>query len=313
MSRCNESRRAWLLGLAMLPLLSFSPPSLAESEVRTLQPGTVWTGSRVVQRPNPAGFPNSGMGEMGPLTLFVFPVAVAIASTGEIFLADAGLGTIFRLDPMLGSMRAIGGIRASQQTRLAATPDGSVVVASGSAAPVVRIDRSGRVVQFINQVPGAGTHYDDIAVDPSSGRYYGLDKVQSRLEEVMPHGLGGIVLPNQVVPELPSAMAMAEGRIYLAGRVCQCIVAVDTFGGREVEVVAEDAGHVIAMATGDGWLAALDGRERVLRVWREGALVAENQFAGLGLIDPRGLAIARQTLYIADGSSRRLLSFHLRP
>ncbi|PKO33875.1 MAG: hypothetical protein CVU34_10930 [Betaproteobacteria bacterium HGW-Betaproteobacteria-7] len=252
------------------------------------------------------------MGGIGPITLFVFPVAVAVAPTGDIYLADAGLGAIFRIDPMLETMRAISGIRASQQTRLAVTADGSLVVASGSAAPLVRIDRSGRLVQFINQLPGAGTYYDEIAVDQASGRYYGLDKVQRRLEEVMPHGHGGVLLPQQAVPELPSAMAMAEGRIYLAGRACQCIVAVDTFGGRDVEVIADEAGQSIGLAAGDGWLAALDGRERVLRVWRGGALVAESEFAGLGLIDPRGLAIAQQTLYVADGASRRLLSFRLR-
>lgn len=312
MSGWNESRRTWLRGLAMAPLLPLLPTRSTAAEPRSLQPGRVWNGGRIVQRPNAAGFPDPGMGGIGPITLFVFPVAVAVAPTGDIYLADAGLGTIFRIDPMLETMRAIGGIRASQQTRLAVTADGSLVVASGSAAPLVRIDRSGRLVQFINQLPGAGTYYDEIAVDQVSGRYYGLDKVQRRLEEVMPHGHGGVLLPQQVVPELPSAMAMAEGRIYLAGRACQCIVAVDTFGGRDVEVIADEAGQSIGLAAGDGWLAALDGRERVLRVWRGGALVAESEFAGLGLIDPRGLAIAQQTLYVADGASRRLLSFRLR-
>lgn len=312
MSGWNESRRVWLRGLASAPLLPLLSAGSLAAEARTLQPGRVWNGSRIVQRPNPAGFPDPGMGGIGPITLFVFPVAVAATPSGEIYLADAGLGAIFRLDPMLETMRAIGGIRASQQTRLAATADGSLVVASGSAAPVVRIDRSGRLVQFVNQLPGAGTYYDEIAVDQASGRYYGLDKVQRRLEEVMPHGHGGVLLPQQVVPELPSAMAMAEGRIYLAGRACQCIVAVDTFGGRDFEVLADDAGQVLALAAGDGWLAALDGRERVLRVWRKGALAVESEFASLGLFDPRGMAIAQQTLYIADGASRRLLSFRLR-
>lgn len=312
MKLSNESRRVWLRGLALAPWLPSLIAVSARAEPGVLQAGRIWNGSRVVQRPNPAGFPDSGMGGIGAMTLFVSPVAVAVAATGEIYLADAGLGTIFRLDPMLETMLAIGGIRASQQTRLAVTADGSLVVANGSAAPVVRIDRSGRQFQFINPLPGAGTYYDEVAVDQASGRYFGLDKVQRRLEEVMPHGHGGVLLPQQVVPELPSAMSLDGGRLYMAGQVCQCIVAADTFGSRAVEVVAEEAGQVTGLAAGDGWLAAIDARERVLRVWRGGALLAENGFAGLGLIDPRGLAIARQTLYVADGVGRRLLSFRLR-
>jgi len=306
------SRRTWLRGLALTPGLPFLLPGMLRAEPAVLQAGRIWNGSRVVQRPNPAGFPDSGMGGIGPMTLFVFPVAVAVASTGEIYLADAGLGTIFCLDPMLETMRAIAGIRASQQTRLAVTADGAVVVVNGSAAPVVRIDRSGRQFQFINPLDGAGTYYDEIAVDQASGRYFGLDKVQRRLEEVMPHGHGGVLLPQQVVPELPLAMSLDGGRLYLAGQACQCIVSVDTFATREVEVVAEEAGQVSGLAAGDGWLAAIDARERVLRVWRGGALLAESGFASLGLSDPRGLAIARQTLYVADGIGRRLLSFRLR-
>ena len=59
-------------------------------------------------------------------------------------------------------------------------------------------------------------------------------------------------------------------------------------------------------------LALIDARERQIKLWRQGALLAEADFAGLGLIDPRGLSIAQQTLYVADGNGRRVLSFRLR-
>ncbi|PKO90367.1 MAG: hypothetical protein CVU18_00975 [Betaproteobacteria bacterium HGW-Betaproteobacteria-12] len=308
----NDARRRWLKGLAAAPLLGLAP-GLSRGESRHLLAGRVYMGSRVVQRANPAGFPDPRTGGISPPVQFVFPVAVAATAGGDIFIADAGLGTIFRLDPMQDTMRAIAGIRASQQTRLAATADGSLVVASGSAAPVARFDRTGRLVQFVNPLPGAGTHYDEVAVDAASGRYYGLDKVQRRLEEVMPHGQGAVLVPQQLVPELPTAMAMADGKLYIAGRSCQCLAAIEVFGTRQVEVIADDVTQVIALAAGDGWLALLDGRERLLKLWHKGALLVDSEFAGLGLVDPRGLAITQQTLYVADGASRRLLSFRLRP
>jgi hypothetical protein len=312
MARLNDSRRRWLQGLAAASLVGLAPRRL-RAENRHLLADRVYTGSRVVRRANPAGFPDSGMGGIGSVTQFVFPVAVAAIPGGDIFIADAGLSTIFRLDPLLDTMRPIGAIRASQQTRLAATADGSLVVASGSAAPVLRLDRMGRPVLLITPLPGAGTHYDEVAVDQASGRYYGLDKVQRRLEEVMPHGQGGILVAQQLVPEQPTAMAMADGRLYIAGRACQCLAAIDVFGQRDVEVIAEDLGQVVAIAAGGGWLAVLDSGERRLKVWHQGALRVDSPYAGLGLVDPRGLAIGQQKLYVADGASRRLLSFRLHP
>jgi hypothetical protein len=79
-----------------------------------------------------------------------------------------------------------------------------------------------------------------------------------------------------------------------------------------MEVVAENVGQAIALASGDGWLVVADAREREIRLWRERALLAEVPFTSLGLNDPRGMAIAQQTLYIADGAGRRVLTFRLR-
>lgn len=307
----DRRRRAMLQGLAALGGLGWAALGRGE-ESRHLIPGASYPGARLIQRPNEAGFPDLAGGGIGTMTQFVFPVAVAVTPMRDIYVADAGLAALFRLDPMLGAMNQIRSVRIGQQTRLAAAADGSVVVASGSAAPVVRVARSGRVVQTIDAQPGGGSFYDEIAVDPNSGRYYGLDKVQRRLEEVMPQGRGAMVLPQGLLPELPAAMAIDGERVYVAGRGCQCLVAIDTFGSRNMEIVAEDVGQAVALAAGDGWLALADGRDRVLRVWRQGALLVESEFAALGLLDPRGLAIAQRTLYVADGAGRRVASFGLR-
>lgn len=303
------SRRRLLQGMLAGAAVSLASPALAQSKV--LLPGQIHAGSRVVQRPNEAGFPDVRNGGIGPLTLFVFPVAVAVTPTRDIYIADAGLSALFRLDPMTDTMTLVRGLRITQQTRLAATNDGSVIVANGSAAPVVRIGRSGRVIQSIEPQFDAA-NYDEVVVDQASGRFYGLDKVQRRLEEVMPHGRGAVVLPEGLVPDQPTAMAMDGQKIYIAGRVCQCLAAINVFGNRSLDIVAEDVGQVVALAAADGWLAVADGRERLVKVWRQGALLAEADYQSLGLVDPRGMSIARQTLYIADGAGRRVLTFRLR-
>lgn len=307
----HASRRTLLKGFLGGLAVTASPFSLAEKS-RHLVAGQSYPGGRIIQRANDAGFPDPAMGGVGAMTLFVFPVSVAVTPMRDIFIADAGLQAIFRYDPMLDAMNMVRGLRVNQQTRLAAAPDGSVAVANGMSAPMIRIGRGGRVMQTIDAQLGGGVFYDEVAVDAASGRYYGLDKVQRRLEEIMPHGRGGVVMPQGLVPEQPAAMAMDGNSIYIAGRACQCIAAIDPFGGRNMEVIAEDVGQASALAAGDGWLAVADVREREIRVWRQGALLVEADFASLGLLDPRGMAIAQQTLYVADGAGRRVASFRLR-
>jgi hypothetical protein len=311
-SAVSDLRRTLLKGMLSATALVLSPLTIAAVESRHVMAGQVYTGGRIIQRPNEAGFPDLGTGGIGAMTMFVFPVAVAVTPTREIYIADAGLSAVFRYDPMLDAMSMVRGIRVTQQTRLAATSDGSVVVVNGSAAPMVRIARSGRVIQTVDAQLGGGAYYDEVAVDAASGRYYGLDKVQRRVDEVMPHGRGGVVMPQGLIPEQPVAMAMDGANLYIAGRACQCLVAIDTFGSRNMEVVAEDIGQAIAIAAGDGWLACVDGRERQIRVWNRRALLAEADYASLGLVDPRGAAIVQQTLYVADGAGRRVATFRLR-
>lgn len=307
----QASRRYCLKAFAALAA-SALVPTLRAAEGRHLLPGQAFSGSRIIQRPTDGGFPDLRAGGIGLPTPFVFPVSVAVTPTRDIYVADAGLNAIFRIDPMLDAMNPIRGVVVTQQTRIAAASDGSVIVVNGSAAPVLRIGRSGRIIQNVDAQLGGGSYYDEVVVDSASGRYYGLDKVQRRLEEVMPHGRGGMVLPQELVPEQPTAMAMDGQKIYIAGRGCQCLVAIDVFGMRSMEIVVEDAGPATALAAGDGWLAVADARERQIKLWRQGALLAEADFAGLGLIDPRGMSIAQQTLYVADGAGRRVLSFRLR-
>lgn len=304
-------RRTLLKGFLAGAAFGLSPMAFAEKS-RHLLTGQSYGGGRIIQRPNEAGFPDPTSGGMGAMTLFVFPVSVAVTPMRDIFIADAGLQALFRYDPMLDAMNAVRGLRITQQTRLAAAPDGSVIVAGGMNAPMVKISRSGRIMQTFDSQLGGGIFYDDVAVDPASGRYFGLDHVQRRLEEIMPYGHGGTLMPQGLVPEQPAAMAMDSHTVYIAGRACQCIAAIDTFGSRSMEVIAEDIGQVTALAAGDGWLAVADVREREVRVWRHGGLLAEADFASLGLIDPRGMAIALQTLYVADGAGRRVASFRLR-
>jgi len=306
----GQARRRQLLQAALVGS-GLLAAGVARSEGKVLVPGPSYMGAPIVQRVNEAGFPEIGQGGFGPMTQFVAPVAVAVSPMQDIYVADAGLAVLFRFDPSLNVLSIVRGIRVTQQTRIAAMSDGSVVVANGGTVPAVRITRSGRPLQGIDGRLGSA-FYDEVAIDSTSGKYYGLDRVQGRLEEIMPHGGGATLLPAGVLPQVPLSMAMDGKTLYVAGRTCQCVVAIDMFASRDVTVIAEDAGEISAMAAGAGWLALADRRDKMIRLYRAGAELAEIDFQTLRLVDPRGMAIANQTLYVVDTVSRRLLTFRIR-
>lgn len=278
---------------------------------KVLLPGPSYMGAKLLQSVNESGFPDMRAGNFGPMTLFVAPVAVAVSPLRDIYVADAGLSALFRYDPMQDAMSVLRGVRVTQQTRLTALSDGSVMVANGGTVPASRYARNGRLMQTLDPQLGA-SFYDEVVVDSTSGRYYGLDKVQRRLEEIMPHGQGATVLPEGLMPELPVTLAMDGQTLYVAGRTCNCVVAIEMFASRQTNIVAEDAGQISAMAAGDGWLVVSDAGERKIRVYNKGVLLAEPAFDALGLVEPRGMAIAGQTLYVVDVVARRLLTFRMR-
>jgi len=303
-------RRRFLL--AGLGAGAFLLGGRAGAKGKVLLPGPSYMGGRLVQRVNDSGLPEMRADNFGPQTLFIAPVAVAVSPWRDIYIADAGLSALFRYDPMQDAMSVVRGVRVTPQTRLATLGDGSVIVANGGAQPASRYSRSGRLLQTLDPQLGSA-FYDEVVVEATSGRYFGLDRMQGRLEEIMPHGGGAQVLPAGLVPEQPIGMAMDGPLLYVAGRTCRCVVSIEMFGSRQMNVVVEEAGLVSALAAGDGWLAVADGDARVLRVYRQGTLLAEPPFAELGLVEARGMAIANQTLYIVDSVGRRLLTFRMRP
>jgi len=303
-----DARRRRLLLAGALAGLS---PALRAGSPAVLIPGPVHVGARLLQRVSPTGMPEARPDTFGPMTLFVFPTAVA-ATPFDLYIVDPGLGALLRYDPALDAMAPVRGARVSPQSRIAALPDGSVALANGGALPVQRFARGGRQIQTVDPQLGSAP-YDDIVADPSSGRFYGLDRVQGRLEETMPQGRGGVVLPPGLLPDLPVALAMDDRRLYAAGRVCACVEAIDLFGSRSKEVVAEALPQVIALAAGGGWLAINEGSERLLRLYRDGLLRVERHHSDLQLVNPQGMALANGTLYVADAGARRIATFRLRP
>lgn len=304
----NTTRRQLLRsGLAGV-LLAAAGARAGEASV--LSPAMSYTGARILRRVDPQGMPSFQPDTFGPVTPFVFPVAVA-ASPFDLYIADAGLAALFRYDPALDAMMAVPGVRVTPQTRIAAVQDGSVVVVEPHRGAPRRYSRAGRSLQTIDPFNTA-PRFDDVVVDSATGRYLGLDKIQRRIEEVQPLGRSSSILAEDLLPRQPGALALDDRTLYAAGIDCQCIVAVDLVR-REKRILVEDVAQVTAMTAGEGWLVVADNVERVLRVYRDGMLRGDPDYDSLHLVNPQGLSIGRGILYVADPGARRVASFHLRP
>ena len=265
------------------------------------------TGGRIVLQSSPTGMPMAQDG-LGAMTQFVFPVAVA-ADSFNLYVADAGVRRLYRYDPLIDAMAVVPGVVVTPQTRLALGRDLSIYVASPGSAPLRRYDRGGRLLMEIDPQLGAA-RYDDVAVDRDSGTIFGLDRSFGRLEEINPLGRSATLLSDEILADLPSAIAWDERQIYVGGAHCGCVVALAP-GTRERSVVASGFRQPSALAARDGWLVVLDKLERKLSVFYRGEARGSVGVETLGLFDPQGLALAGGMLYVADGAGRRVAIFRV--
>ena len=318
-SGVNRSRRA-AIGLgaawALMTVAACTPSPTRRSTISAatgglLSPVRSISGARLLLQTNQSGMPTTRQpGSFGGMTPLVFPVAVAVSML-DVFIADAGAGRLYRYDPTLDAMAIIAGATVNPQTRLAAGPDGSVLVTTPGAGMPLRFDRAGNPLQRVNAQTGSD-HYDDVVIDPETGRFLALDRIQRRLDEVSPVGHRGIVLADRQLPDAPVAIAMDRRKLYVSGRHCSCVVAIDPLTGRQATVI-EDLKDVGALAAGGGWLVVADSVQRHLFVHRDGMLRGEPSFEALKLANPQGMAIFNDSLYVADGSGRRIAVFRLSP
>lgn len=266
-------------------------------------------GAQLMLRTTPTGMP-AQPGAIGAFTTLVLPVDVA-ASPLDVFIADGGAGRLYRFDPTLNAMALIAAARVSPQTRLAAGLDGSIVVATPQAGFPVRFDRAGNPLQVINANTGSFP-YNDVAIDAISGRMYGLDRTQQRIDEILPTGRGGIVLTDRQTPGNPVGLAMDRRTLFVSSRACGCVVMIDPASGQQTTVL-EGLANIGPLAAGGGWLVVADLTQRKLFILRDGVLRGTPTFQTLRLAGPQGLALLGDTLHVADGTSRQVVMFRLVP
>lgn len=252
----------------------------------------------------------------GGFTTLRGPVAVAAAGQ-DLYIADAGLGQIFRAEPFANRLTPLGVRVSAPGTRLAAELDGSLYLLDPVSRRIQRLARDGRTAQtFAADATVASLR--DLALDPTRGRLLAADALNRQLVAFRPLGVSFELLPVRGEPrhELQSldAIAVAPGALYAIDARCACLARL-AFDGRVLSTFGHQRlsrpEHIAADR--DGRLFVSDRGERAIKMFREDALEETIPWARFGLTEITDLAYAEGWLYVADAPGAQVVMLRVQP
>lgn len=252
----------------------------------------------------------------GGFTTLRGPVAVAAAGQ-DLYIADAGLGQIFRAEPFGNRLTPLGVRASGPGMRLAAELDGSLYVLDPVSRRIQRLARDGRSVQTFAAAATVAS-LRDLALDSARGRLLAADALNRQLVAFRPLGVSFELLPVRGEPrhQLNSldAIAVAPDALYAIDARCACLARL-AFDGR----VLATFGHKHLSrperlaADRDGRLFVSDRGSRTLKVFREGVLEETLPWARFGLTEITDLAYADGWLYVADAPGAQVAMLRVQP
>lgn len=256
-----------------------------------------------------AGAYTGGRLASGAFQILAAPVALAVQG-GDLYVAEATLGAVFRLDTATLALSRLAGAHARPGLRLRAPGDGTLLVLDPVAREFLRLSREGQVLQRLAQVSAA-----DFALEPASGRILFADRGQNRLELVTP-GLGAAIElvtgRGRPAPERVWTVAAAAGGWYAVDR-----------GRREILRLARDGrvlqsfGATVLKLPGriesDAYdrVFVHDAADEVLHVFGNGEHLAALSARELGVTRIADFAIAGSQLALAGAPGEGLRVFRL--
>lgn len=310
-SRLAGGRVALLALFALLAVAcsvqSTAPSPRAASEQRLLIPFLSLSGALIAPAADPTGTPSLASGLQG-FQRFVHPVSVASAAN-DLYVADAGLGRVFRFDVTLNAMTPLPGVAAGDSTRVSVGPDLSLYVLDPPNRRVFRFARNGRLL---------GTFRDDaqlarpvdLWVDPA-GRVFVADGVFNHLVAFSPLGRASytVLLQGDERKRVMSVAAMTGGKegFHISDPACGCMARISpsgavlaTFGHQSIA----QPGRMAADRYGRLFVAdALDGS---LKVFSDGQLIADIKAGELGLQRISDVHISEGSVALADDVGARV-------
>lgn len=252
----------------------------------------------------------------GPFRAFGHPVAVA-AFGADVYVMDAALGMLVRLDPNTGVLAQFPGQAYQPGTRIAVDADLSFYLLDPVNRRVQRFSRDGRLL--VNYAANATVgRLTDIVLDPARGRLLAADGLYAHLIAFRALGRAFEVLPLRDTQRHAlgalGAIALGPEAIFATDPRCACLARI-AFDGR----VLATFGHGRVRQPGRlvvdrfGRVIVFDRADRKLKVFIGERLAEEIDVAGFGLREATDLALADGWLYVADGPGAQVRMLRVQP
>lgn len=298
-------RRARLLVAALAALAGLHAGAQPPRNAVGLAPGPVIRGALLMH----ADVAGAARGPVGPFTPLRQPIAVA-ARGADLYVVDAGHGTLFRIDPHANQMVAFPGRAFQHGTRVAVDADMTLYMLDPVNRRIQRFARDGRLLSTFATDPTLG-NLSDFALDPTRGRILAVDRLHTQLVAFRPLGGAFQILPLVAEPRLKvqslAAIAVTSEGLYATDPRCGCLVrmsvegiVVSTFGHQRVaqpERLAADR---------HGRIYVFDRFDRSLKVFTGETLMEALPLAAFGLSEATDMTIDGGWLYVADGAGAQV-------
>jgi DNA-binding beta-propeller fold protein YncE len=310
----RERRRLLLATLASLTLAPAWVRAAEAGAPRLLVPWQTFLGARLAPRVDPTG--QIRPGPMGGFQRFLHPTAVA-ARGPDLYVADSGAGTLYRVDTGLQAMTAVPGVNVLPGTRIAVGTDHSLYVLDPGAGRLRRFTRDGTPLQTFTD-PVATARFGDFALDETGRRVFALDALSRRIVAFPPAGRAAEVFASTLEGggELRAMGAIAAdgAGLLVADLACRCLLRLAADGRVLVRLGEGELQQPTALvADRDGRVFVADAFDRSLKVFQGDELLATLPAAGLGANALTGLALDAGVLYIADGPGARVVALRVLP
>lgn len=250
-----------------------------------------------------------------PGTFVALQMPVAAAARGfDVFVADAGLGRVLRVDATRQTLQALPGLGARPGMRLAIGGDAGLLVLDTAARALFRLNRDGALVA---RIEGEAAGAADLAVDDATGMLWLADPVSARLTVVRGGGATVLGLPAPVAadarPLRPVALAFGRGRLVVLDAAGPQVLEVDATG----RVTGDYGRDVLRQPRGiaadrHGRVYVVDAADHAIHVFHEGVPMARLDAAALGVLEPGDLRIQDDQAVLIDARSRRVVLYRVR-
>lgn len=236
----------------------------------------------------------------------------ALAAFGnDLYVADQGQGTVFRIDVASQRVEPIASIARAGTVRLRTGSDGSLYILSPDRSDIVRLLPGGHSIRYGDTfaIPKPA----DMVLLPQAQQLWVADGFGS-LFEFTPLGQAQRKLGHLASGSRPTLLIAAGNHVVGLDDACACAIVIG-LDGEVIGRFGEDTIRSPVAADFDRygrlWISNDGGRE--LEVFRGEILEARIASISLGLAQVSALAFDFDRAYLADGLAGRINAYTVLP